>query len=102
VLRITITTRAEGVTLGLEGRLAGLWVDELDRCWMAVRATQEERPVGVELDGVTFIDASGKALLRRMHGEGAEFMASGCMTRAILEEIGGYPRQRRPVPASKR
>jgi len=37
---------------------------------------------------VTFIDAAGKELLRTMHTEGATLAASGCMTRAILEEIG--------------
>jgi ABC-type transporter Mla MlaB component len=46
------------------------------------------RAVHVDLDGVTFIDAGGRALLRTMHEEGAKLAAcSGCMTRAIVEEI---------------
>ncbi len=87
MLRITITTRPEGMTVALEGRLAGPWVDELARCWKALTATQDAGSVCVQLDTVTFIDAAGKALLRTMDEEGAAFAASGCMTRAILEEI---------------
>jgi len=85
MLRITVTTRPECVTVALEGRLAGPWVDELARCWTSVRAATS---TCVELDGVTFIDDAGKALLRTMHGEGARLVGSGCMTRAVLEEIG--------------
>lgn len=87
MLRITMTTRPEGVTVVLEGRLAGPWVGEVDRCWKGLAAAQDPRSVRVELDAVTFIDAAGRALLRTMHEQGASLAASGCMTRAILEEI---------------
>ena len=90
MLRITITTRPEGVTVVLEGRLAGPWVDELARCWKALTATQDAGSIRVQLDAVTFIDAVGKALLRVMHEQGTALAASGCMTRAILEEIGKH------------
>ena len=87
MLRITNTTSPEGVTVVLEGRLAGPWVDELARCWKALTTTQDAGSICVQLDGVTFIDVAGKVLLRTMHEEGAALAASGCMTRAILEEI---------------
>jgi hypothetical protein len=93
MLRITITTHPERVTVALEGRLAGPWVDELARCWKALRATQDAGSLCVELDAVTFIDAAGKRLLRTMHEEGAALAASGCMTRAILQEIRNDPRR---------
>jgi anti-anti-sigma regulatory factor len=73
----------------VEGRLVGPWVTELARCWAGVTDTHDARSVRVDLEGVTFIDAAGKALLRSMHSQGAALRASGCMTRAILEEIGG-------------
>jgi hypothetical protein len=88
MLRITITTRSEGVTVVVEGRVAGPWADELARSWRALTATPDLGPICVQLDAVTFIDAAGKTLLRTMYEEGAAFAASGCMTRAILEEIG--------------
>ena len=87
MLRITNTMRPEGATVVLEGRLAGPWVDELARCWKALATTQDAGSICVELDGVTFIDAAGKALLRTLREEGAALAASGCMTRVILEEI---------------
>jgi ABC-type transporter Mla MlaB component len=87
MLRITHTARPDGATLVLEGRLAGPWVAELDRCWQAAASAHDGRAVRVELHDVTHIDAAGIALLRAMHVEGATLVASGCMTHAILEEI---------------
>jgi anti-anti-sigma regulatory factor len=87
MLRITNTTRPEGVAVVLEGRLAGPWVDELARWWSALKATQHTGPISIQLDAVTFIDAAGRILLGTMHEQGAALTASGCMTRAILEEI---------------
>lgn len=86
MLRITERSDAGRTALALEGRLAGPWVDELARSWDTLVARQGG-PVAVCLEGVTFIDAGGKALLRRLHEQGATFVASGCMTRAILDDI---------------
>jgi len=86
MLRITTETACFEHTLRLEGRLAGPWVDELARTWGQLR----ERDVGsfcVDLDGVTFVSQSGKSLLRRIHRDGARFVAFGFMARAIVEEI---------------
>jgi len=49
--------------------------------------SRDTRSICVELEGVTFIDSPGRILLRTMHEEGAALAGSGCMTRAILEEI---------------
>jgi len=87
MLRITHTTRPEGVTVVLEGRLAGPWVGELARCWNVLTSSHDATSIRVQLDGVTFIDAAGRILLRTMHEEGAALAAAGCMTRAILDEI---------------
>jgi hypothetical protein len=60
--------------------------------------------VRVELEAVTFVDSAGKAVLRQMREKGAALFASGCMMRAVLEEIepGRRERHRRrpekPVP----
>jgi hypothetical protein len=87
MLRITVVPRADEVTVALEGRLIGPWVTELADCWSTLRSSVDPRAVRIELDAVTFIDAAGKELLRTLHAEGATLAASGCMTRAILEEI---------------
>jgi len=88
MLRITTMTRPDATTVALEGRLAGPWVDELARSWSILTATRDAHSVSVLLDTVTFVDAAGKALLQEMHAQGATFVASGCMMRAIVEEIG--------------
>ena len=77
---------SESVSFMLEGRLAGPWVEELNACWHQMVANQQSRAV-VDLTGVTFVDADGKALLARMWQQGAELRAVGCLTRCIVEEI---------------
>jgi len=94
MLRISATTRGGAATLRLEGRLAGPWIDEVRACWQDVVAKRDVGPVCIDLDAVTFIDAAGKALLSAMHARGAALAASGCMTRAIVEEITTTSRKR--------
>ena len=87
---LKITKQREGasgsVSLMLEGRLAGPWVEELEKCWRQMAANPQSRPV-VDLTGVTFVDAHGRALLTSMWQQGAELRASGCLTKCIVEEI---------------
>jgi outer membrane protein TolC len=87
MLRVT-TNVEEGqgkVTLKLEGKLAGPWVEEFERCWNAT--SEKWKQVVVELAGVTFIDSKGKCLLAKIHGQGAKLIGTGLMTRSIIEEI---------------
>ena len=83
---LKITTKTDGVktTFELEGRLAGAWVNELERCWREIRPG---RAVKISLEAVTFIDDAGKKLLARLHQGGAELKAAGCMTKCIVEEV---------------
>jgi anti-anti-sigma regulatory factor len=77
---------SESVSFMLEGRLAGPWVEELDTCWRQIAANSQSQAV-VDLTGVTFVDAKGKALLSQMWRQGAQLHAVGCLTRCIVEEI---------------
>lgn len=74
------------VSFMLEGRLAGPWVKELETCWRQIIASPQGHTV-VDLTGVTFVDADGKALLTSMCQQGAELRAAGCLTNCIVEEI---------------
>jgi ABC-type transporter Mla MlaB component len=88
MLRITVEERPDGATITLEGRLAGPWVDELRSFWRTRAATRGvSRSIRIDLDGVTFVDTAGKALLWAMHEQDATFTASCCMMRAMVEEI---------------
>src|SRR5438046_9689336 len=88
MLRITTTKRPDGTTVGLEGRLAGPWVDELRACWRSLAATGDACAIRIDLDAVTFIDTGGKALLWAVHEPGGLLTAAGCMARALHGEVG--------------
>ena len=89
MLRITTDEDPRVVTFRLEGRLEGPWVELLAKCWRGTRAASDRRRLRVDLDGVTFVDATGRARLAQMHEEGAEFIAHDVMTKAIVAEIAG-------------
>ncbi|HEY3823586.1 MAG TPA: STAS domain-containing protein [Bryobacteraceae bacterium] len=73
--------------LEVEGRLAGAFVPELERCWQAARAEQPARRISVDLKGVTCIDRSGRYLLQSMHGYGVGFLRAGLAVQDTLDEI---------------
>lgn len=87
MLRITVQRDKIGALLLLEGRLAGSLVKEAERCWEAACRDNEGRPLRVDLRSVTYIDSDGKALLKRLHQQGAGLIAAGCLTRSYVEEI---------------
>ena len=91
MLRITVHKNLESLTFQLEGKLAGLWVRELEECRQSTLASQRKQVLLVDLTDVTFIDAAGKACLAALHCQGAEFVATDCQTKAIVAEITKAP-----------
>ncbi len=91
MLRITVHDNPESLTFQLEGRLAGPWVREAEECRQRTLAGHRRAAVRVDLAGVTFIDAAGKAYLTVMHRLGAELVAADCLTKAIVAEITKPP-----------
>lgn len=76
----------QGVSLVVEGRLAGPWVEEL-RTYCCRILDDQQRCTRIDLTGVTFIDADGKRLLTQLWQQGVELRASGCLTRCLIEDI---------------
>ncbi|MBX3308390.1 MAG: hypothetical protein KF751_20270 [Nitrospira sp.] len=74
------------MSLVLEGRLAGPWVEELRTYCRQVLGTQQ-RCTMIDLTGVTFVDAEGKTLLAQLWQQGVELQASGCLIRCLVEDI---------------
>ncbi|MDH4154305.1 MAG: hypothetical protein OEV01_11015 [Nitrospira sp.] len=73
-------------SLLIEGRLAGPWVEEL-RTYCR-RTCDDQLPcTRIDLSGVTFIDMDGKLLLTQLWQQGMELLASGCLTRCLVEDI---------------
>ncbi|MEP6635113.1 MAG: hypothetical protein ABJB97_00205 [Acidobacteriota bacterium] len=87
MLRITTDITEHAVTFILEGRLTGIWVSELERCWHTVWAARPRQPICVDMRALTFVDAAGKQLLTNMYGRGADLVASGCFMNRVVEDI---------------
>lgn len=87
MLRIHIEEQCESATIRLEGKLAGPWVDELERCWRNTLARLKSRTVVIELDTVTFVDTQGHSLLAEMHRAGAILVGRGVLSQYLAEQI---------------
>jgi anti-anti-sigma regulatory factor len=87
MLRITAEDKPRILSFRLEGRLEGPWVDELEKCWLGMVARAGTPALRVDLTGVTFVDAAGKAQLTAMRRQGAELIAGDCLTSAIVSEV---------------
>jgi anti-anti-sigma regulatory factor len=89
MLRITTHNRETEMRLVVEGKLAGPWVAELERCWQTAISAQACSPILVDLTAVSYVDAEGKELLTRMRRNGAELLVTGLMNKAIFDSTDG-------------
>lgn len=76
----------QDMSLVIEGRLAGPWVEEL-RVYCQRTLENQQPCTRIDLTGVTFINANGKLLLAQLWQQGVELRASGCLTRCLVEDI---------------
>ena len=97
MLRITTEKKRGKVTLTVEGRLSGGSVTTLEQCWRELRSASPEEGLRVDLCGVSFIDASGKVLLREIHRQGGRLLAEGCLNQAIVKDITSDERAGKPA-----
>ena len=86
-MKITTYGDDQVITVKLEGALTDGWVKELLLCWHEATVMELKRCRRIDLTGVTFVDEAGIALLALLHRDGAELVADGLLTRAIVEEI---------------
>jgi len=89
MLRITTETKREKTIVTVEGRIAGPSVATVEQCWRELYAASPKQKYIIDLCGVSFIDSSGKVLLREMYRRGAELQAEGCLNQSIVDEISG-------------
>ena len=85
VIRITCHHESTITRLVIEGKLAGVCVDELEKCWQQV--SFNGATFVVDLTSVSFIDDRGKQLLKRMHDHGAKLVSSSLMSKCLIAEI---------------
>ena len=89
MLKITLHDANSSLRLQLEGRLAGVWVRELEHCWRTALVQHPQRTCAVDLTSVTFVDQAGRYLLQLMHRDGVHLVASGLMLQDILDHSTG-------------
>jgi ABC-type transporter Mla MlaB component len=98
--KITFQRNQTSTTLRLEGKLTGLWVDEVARAWCDVVSTLPTKSVTVDLAGVTFIDSEGIKLIRWLFEQGSRLRASHLMTQFIIERVAQDARKSRSTKPS--
>jgi anti-anti-sigma regulatory factor len=91
MLKITLHDSAQELRLNLEGRLSGLWVQELEQCWKTASSTTHGRKTVLDLGEVDFVDPAGESLLAHMHAEGVLLVAVTPLICAVLQEICQTP-----------
>ncbi|MGH9558995.1 MAG: hypothetical protein ACRD30_07110 [Bryobacteraceae bacterium] len=89
MMKAQIRQEADQIILQVCGRLAEGWVAELEKCWDGAKSGHVGARFSIDLRGVTFIDPSGERLLRRMHHEGADLIASGLLIQEVVHRITG-------------
>jgi hypothetical protein len=87
MLKITRNNTASEQRWTLCGQLSGPWVTELRSIWERLGAPSNGGTCVVDLSDVTSIDERGERLLRKMKGDGAQFVARGVDTRHILSHL---------------
>jgi len=87
MLRISIDESEEAVVLRLEGQLIGPWVQDVEHCWRKTFTTLGSRTVQVDLSAVNFVDASGGALLVRMHEAGFRLAGESPAIGHLLDQV---------------
>jgi len=99
MIRIMTSNHAGSITITVDGRLVGDYVDAVE---MSVhQAMDQGRPVHLFLRDVSVIDENGRTLLSRLASKGIELSASGVYSSYVVAEVRREPatsiRRRRPA-----
>lgn len=84
MLRITLPTSEESPVFLLEGKLAGLWVQEF------IRVTSHLAPGSTavfDLENVLYVDSSGEEALLGLNRLGAVFIAENAYGRDLCQRL---------------
>jgi anti-anti-sigma regulatory factor len=87
MLRITIHEGSKAQTIQLEGKIAGPWVEELNRTWQSLAPSLGSKELHFDLSGVAFVDAKGRQLLREIYQKtNACFLADSPLTQYFADD----------------
>jgi ABC-type transporter Mla MlaB component len=87
MLRITVEDGEKNQTIKLEGKIAGPWIEEFERTCQSVLPSLGAKELHLDLRGVGYVDANGRALLREIYRKtNARFLADSPLTRSFVED----------------
>jgi anti-anti-sigma regulatory factor len=89
MLRVTVEDLGTAFRLKVEGRLAGVWVPELEQSWRALTARSPGVGLIVDLTHTEFVDLAGKYLLSLMYQSGVQLSANSPYMKTVVGEIRG-------------
>jgi ABC-type transporter Mla MlaB component len=90
MLRITVVESSKlAVTLRVEGRITGPWVEEL-RTACNVHTVPDEVQLTLELADISFADAAGIALLRELRNSGVGLIGTTPFLAEQLNDGSSY------------
>ena len=88
MLRISVEEEPDVLSLVLEGRLVGPWVDELRHVLQQRAESRNHAQLTVDLCGVTSMDTRGQRLLMELLQRGATLRCSDVMNQYLVEQMG--------------
>jgi hypothetical protein len=88
VLRITTEQRENSLSLRLEGRIEGPWVEVLRKTWIDAASRNGGREIAVDLGGVSSADRVGRTLLLTMQKQGVALTEPSGFMRQVLRHEG--------------
>jgi len=87
LLKITVEEQGTKVRLVLEGRLEQPLVSELERAFTQQRVIAGEKPLIIDLCGLTGIDQAGESTLQNLYRRGATLHCADLMNQYLVERI---------------
>ncbi len=88
MLKVSIHENAETIEFVLSGRLAGLWVKELERAWSETAPRLGKKSLKFDLRELTYSDSDGKRVLTTIYAQTkAELIAGSLWSQHLADEI---------------
>ena len=87
MLKITVEESEGAETIKLEGKIAGPWVEELNRTWHSLTPSLGRKQLELDMRGVAFVDGKGRQLLREIYQQtNACFHTDSPLTRYFADD----------------
>jgi ABC-type transporter Mla MlaB component len=86
MIRIQTADNPGGITIAIDGQLAGEYVEEVETS-IRKAASEQRKNVHLFLRDISHIDETGHSLLSRLAAQGVELSASGLYSSYVVTQI---------------